>query len=445
MPPRLAVITSTDSFSEVWEQLARYAGADVEVAASVGDIRSIQGTCGVIVAAAGAEDGALTVLRELRSAEAQRHAVVVGIEKSHRLVSTLIREGASDYFAFPGDFGLCRSWLVDRVERALDRVQAEEFAADERERFDFSRLIGNSSLLRTSLRRTARVIPKGSAAVLITGETGTGKELLARAIHYNGARAGGAFVEINCTTLPEHLLEAELFGYEPGAFTDARNAKPGLFEVANGGTLFLDEIGDLSPSLQAKLLRVLEEKRVRRLGSVRMMDIDLRVVAATHVDLQQAIRDGRFRQDLYYRLNVVPIHLPALRERGDDVLLLADHFLARFCKEYEIHPPVIPEDIRRALRAHAWPGNVRELRNAIERAVLLGDGNLFVEDLFPRQSGPTPVEGVLPFPASLQEIEEAAARAMVDRCGGNKSEAAKALGISRKHLYALLRRREVVK
>jgi transcriptional regulator with PAS, ATPase and Fis domain len=330
---------------------------------------------------------------------------------------------------------------VDRVERVIDRRNAAQFVADERARFDFSKLIGSSPKLHSALRRTARVIPRGTATVLITGETGTGKELVARALHYNSARATGPFVDINCTTLPENLLEAELFGFEPGAFTDARVAKPGLFEVAHGGTLFLDEIGDLSLSLQAKLLRVLEEKRVRRLGSVREVEVDVRVVAATHVDLPEAVRDGSFRDDLYYRLNVVPIPLPALRERGDDVLMLAEHFLKRFCKQYEVPHPLVTPEIKRALRAHSWPGNIRELRNAIERAVLLGDGNLYVDDLFPEP--PTlPINGTLPFPASMRAIERAAAQAMVERCGGNKSEAAKVLEISRKHLYSLLSRTE---
>jgi len=444
MLPRVAVISASDSFSEVWPQLTRYACAKAEIAPTVGEVRSIQSVCAVIVAAGGAEENAIGILRELRSAEASRFSAVVGVETGYRMVANLLREGASEYFAFPGDLALCRSWLTDRVERFIDRQKAEQFAADERERFDFSRLIGTSAVLLSSLRRAARVIPRGAAGILITGETGTGKELLARAIHYNGGRASCAFVEINCTTLPEHLLEAELFGYEPGAFTDARIPKPGLLEVANGGTLFLDEIGDLSLPLQAKLLRVLEEKRVRRLGSVREVEIDLRIIAATHVDLPLAVRDGRFRQDLYYRLNIVPIHLPALRERGDDILLLGEHFLERFNREYEIRPaPAFTEEIRTALRSHSWPGNVRELRNAIERAVLLGDGNLFVEDLFPRHGSSALTDGVLPFPAPIREIEQAAAFAMVGRCGGNKSEAAKELGISRKHLYALLKRKGV--
>ncbi|MEX2582527.1 MAG: sigma-54 dependent transcriptional regulator [Gemmatimonadota bacterium] len=442
MSARFAIIALSDSFSDVWPQLASFAGGKLEVAGTVGEIRSLQGTCGVLVAAGGAEDTTAAVLRELRAARAP-DAVVAGTEMNYRVVAEILQAGASNYFALPCDLGLCRSWFVDRVERVVDRRNGEIFAADERERFDFSRMIGESPRLQTALRRTARVIPRGTATILITGETGTGKELVARAVHYNGSRATGPFVEINCTTLPENLLEAELFGYEPGAFTDARLAKPGLFEVADGGTLFLDEIGDLSGSLQAKLLRVLEEKRVRRLGSVRDVDIDLRIIAATHVDLPDAIREGQFREDLFYRLNVVPIKLPALRERGDDVILLAEHFLDRFSREYEIRTPPLTSEIRRALRGHAWPGNVRELRNAIERAVLLGEGNLFVDDLLPEDTIASSMQGPLPFPASMEVIQQAAARAMVDRCGGNKSEAAKALGVSRKHLYSLLNAKEV--
>jgi DNA-binding NtrC family response regulator len=440
MSARLAVIALSDSFSGVWPQLAGFAGAELELAATVSEVRSLQSTCGVIVSAGGVEDALVPLLRELRAAQAP-DAVVAGTETNYRFVASLLQAGAANYFAMPSDFGLCRSWLVDRVERVIDRRNAAIFAAEERERFDFSKLIGTSPQLRDALRRTAKVIPRGTATVLITGETGTGKELIARAVHYNSARATGPFVEINCTTLPENLLEAELFGYEPGAFTDARLSKPGLFEVANGGTLFLDEIGDLSLTLQAKLLRALEEKRVRRLGSVRELEVDVRLVAATHVDLPLAVQSGTFRHDLYYRLNVVPIRLPALRERGDDVILLAEHFLHRFCDQYDVRKPILTAEIKRALCLHPWPGNVRELRNAIERAVVLGEGELLLQDLF-IEGPPANANGALPFPASMRAIEMAAAHAMVERCGGNKSEAAKILEISRKHLYTLLEERD---
>ena len=439
--PRIAIVAPSDSFSEIWPQLARFAGATLEVASTVGEIRFMQSACGVVIAAGGREECVPPILRDLEAARAAE-AVVVGTEKDYRMVASLLQAGAADYFALPGDLGMCRSWMAERVQQVEDRRNGALFAADERERFDFSKMIGVSSDLRTALRRTARIIPKGASTILITGETGTGKDLLARAIHYNGSRATGPYVEINCTTLPENLLEAELFGYEPGAFTDARISKPGLFEMANGGTLFLDEIGDLPYPLQAKLLRVLEDRRIRRLGSLREMETDVRVVTATNVDLAAAVRKGVFREDLYYRLNVVPLHLPPLRDRGDDVLLLAEHFLERFSRQYELPLPRVTPDIKRALLSHRWPGNVRELRNSIERAVLLGDGHLFVNDLFPQELMPPEVNGAIPFPASLKAIEVAAAKAMVERCGGNKSEAAKVLGVSRKHLYALLNREE---
>lgn len=433
---RVVVISLSDSFSEFWPQLTAVMDAELEVGTKVTDIRALQSACAVIVSAGGVETDALETLQELRAAEAPDTAVA-GVETDYRVAVTMTQHGATNYFALPNDLGLCRTWLSERIEQVVDRRNAAIFAAEERKRYDFSRIIGDSPLLQAALKRTAKVIPRTTTTVLITGETGTGKELIARAIHYNGARAAGPFVEINCTTLPDNLLEAELFGYESGAFTDARSSKPGLFEVADGGTLFLDEVGDLPSMLQAKLLRALEEKRIRRLGSVREMKIDVRLVAATNVNLPAAVQSGAFRSDLYYRLNVVPITLPPLRERGDDVILLAEHFLEKFCRHYEMQKPRLPPDVKRALRSHSWPGNVRELRNAIERALVLGDGEIAVEDLL--LDGPQPPQtGMLPFPASMRAIEKAAAHAMVERCKGNKSEAAKMLEISRKHLYTLL-------
>lgn len=439
--PHIAVVLRSDSFSEMWPRLAKTAGAELEIEESVGSLPFLLSACGVIVAAGGREQEGQAVLRELIAAGAPE-AVVVGCESDYRLALTLVRAGAANYFSFPDDVGLCRSWMMERTERWHDRMSGRRFVEEERRHFDFDRLIGRSPALRAALHRASRVIPMQCSTVLIQGETGTGKELLARAIHYNSARAAGPFVEINCSAIPEQLLEAELFGHEVGAFTDARVAKPGLLEVADGGTLFLDEIGDMSEGLQAKVLRVVETREFRRLGGVRDLKVDLRIVAATHVDLTRAIREGKFREDLYYRLNVVPIELPALRHRGDDVVMIADHFIEKISREYELPRPMMTADIRRALLKHRWPGNVRELRNSIERAVLLGDGRMYVEDLFPPMARRIEEEGTLPFPAELSRIEEAAAKAMLEYCDGNKSEAAKRLGISRKHLYTLLGRGE---
>src|SRR5688572_13309555 len=219
------------------------------------------------------------------------------------------------------------------------------------------------------MQSSARRLP----AILLVGETGTGKGLLARAIHRAGPRATGPFQAINCAALPEHLVEAELFGFEPGAFTDARRAKPGLFEIAGGGTLFLDEIGLLHEPAQAKLLTALEERGVRRLGATRGEAVDVSIIAASNLDLEAAARERRFREDLYHRLAVVTLTLPPLRERGSDIVVLAEAFLERACREYGLPPKTLDTDARARLRAYPWPGNVRELVNVMERVALLTD------------------------------------------------------------------------
>jgi DNA-binding NtrC family response regulator len=300
-------------------------------------------------------------------------------------------------------------------------------------------MIGGSDALRMALVRASRVIPHGGVTVLIAGETGTGKELLARAIHYDGPRREAPFVDVNCAAIPEQLLESELFGHEKGAFTDAAAAKPGLFEVAHGGTLFLDEVGHLPLGLQGKLLRALEERTIRRVGGTRSIAVDVRIIAASHVDLVQAVKRREFREDLYYRLNVVQLELPPLRQRRDDILPLARHFLAKFAAEYAVAVPTLTPGAERALQSAPWPGNIRELRNTMERALLLGNGReLDADDVSPPAALHSPEEGVLPFPATLSEVIGAAAREMVALCGGNKSDAARRLGISRSRLQRLL-------
>ena len=436
LTPVIAVLQHGDSFARVWEEVAGAAGAELRRGSSPEEAAPLRDACAVLVVVAGREEDTADSVALARSGGAGEVAVV-GSAAEHRVAVAALRAGAVEYFALPGDVEALRSWVLEQVSRVRARAGAEELATAERDAYDFSRLVGESEKLKAALRIAARVIPRGRSTVLITGETGTGKELLAQALHYNGPRGDQPFVEVNCTALPPNLLEAELFGYEKGAFTDARAAKPGLFEAAHRGTLFLDEIGDLPLDLQGKLLRVLEERRVRRLGALRSVDVDVRIVAATNVELAEAVRKGRFREDLFFRLNVVPIHLPPLRERGSDVLMLADRFLAAFAEEYELEVAPLDEDVRAALLRHPWPGNVRELRNALERAVLLSDGRIRTEDLF-RETPTAAPAGALPFPAPLDTIERAAARAMVDRFEGNKSAAADALGISRSRLYRLL-------
>ncbi|HEX6134943.1 MAG TPA: sigma-54 dependent transcriptional regulator [Longimicrobiales bacterium] len=437
--PRLIVVQQGDSFEQLWPELAAAAAAQLTVVDAAAAAGVVPGSSACLLAVPGVEEDAPELLTALRAAGAVAVAVV-GAAAEHRLAVGAMRAGASEYFALPADVGALRAWVVEQAAANRARRRAVELAEEERRSYDFSQIVGESAGMREALRIASRIIPRGSATVLITGETGTGKEVLAQAIHYNGPRAAAPFVEVNCTALPANLLEAELFGYEKGAFTDARASKPGLFEAADGGSLFLDEIGDLPLDLQAKLLRVLEQKQVRRLGSVRSVSVDVRILAATHVDLEAAVREKRFREDLFFRLNVLPIHLPPLRERGDDILVLAERFLTAFAEEYDVPVRPLEESVRQALLTHEWPGNVRELRNALERAVLLGDGRIATADLF--RSGAATARpgaaGEIPFPATLAEIERAAALRMVERLNGNKSAAAEILGISRTRLYRLL-------
>jgi DNA-binding NtrC family response regulator len=292
--------------------------------------------------------------------------------------------------------------------------------------------------MRRVLERIDQIADTG-ANVLIRGETGTGKEVVARLVHASSQRRSGPFVAMNMAAIPEALAESELFGYEKGAFTGADRGRRGKFRAAEGGTLFLDEIGDMPKGLQGKLLRTLEERAARRGGGTRTISFDVRVIAATHVDLAAAVRRGEFREDLYFRLNVVPLELPPLRARREDILPLARHFVTRFAREYGLPEPTLTAGAERELLMRRWPGNVRELRNAVERAILLGGREqLDASDFAPESVAATDSDGGLPFPATLGTIARAAATEMLARCEGNKSEAARRLGISRPRLQRLL-------
>jgi len=284
--------------------------------------------------------------------------------------------------------------------------------------------------------------------VLIQGETGAGKELMARYLHAHSARAGGPFIEVNCSAIPEQLLESELYGHEKGAFTDAKRFKKGLVELADGGTLFLDEIGEMNSSLQAKLLRVLETRTFRRVGGHADITVDLRVVAATHRDLKRAVSEGAFREDLYFRLNVVPIEMPPLRERTEDIGILAEHFIARFCRELGRPAARLHPDALRAFIDYPWPGNVRELKNVIERVVLLEADDEILSEHLPTEIVRPPQRDEAssashPFPAGivrpLAEVEKLAIEHSLRVCEGNKTRAAQLLGISRQTLRTKLK------
>ncbi len=314
------------------------------------------------------------------------------------------------------------------------------------QQYAFDQIIGRSPAVREALSRAAKVAPT-ETTVLLTGESGTGKEIVARAIHHASARADGPFVAVNCAALPEALLESELFGHERGAFTGAERQKPGRFELAAGGTLFLDEVAELTPPVQAKLLRVLQEREFQRVGGTVTLKADVRIVAATNRDLERAVADGRFREDLFYRLNVFAVHLAPLRERGDDVLLLADHFVHTLGARMGKGEPGLSRDAREALIAHSWPGNIRELQNAVERALIVSDGSLITAGqlgITPRREVPSdeaavPAAPELPVP-SLAEAERQMVADALQKARGNKSRAAKLLGVTRSQLYTRLKR-----
>jgi DNA-binding NtrC family response regulator len=434
---RVGFVVLSDSFQATVRQLVAELGG-IAVEGRPGPGEPWPSADVTLILAGGEESAGVDLLIDSRTTSPR---LLVGGTADHRIAAAAIQNGAADFFALPGDFDLLRRRLEREAHRVESRIEAGRFAEGERQSSGFQAILGRSEALRRTLEQAARVAAHRDLTVLIGGETGTGKELLARALHYSSPRAGEPFVEVNCAAIPGTLLESELFGHERGAFTGAVAAKPGLFEMAHGGTLFLDEVATLPLELQPKLLRALESRSIRRVGGQQSRQVDVRVLAATHTDLGQAVRRGEFREDLYYRLNVVVLVLPPLRDRQEDVELLARTFVDRIAGGYGLPVPPLAPEVRAALRAYRWPGNVRELRNVIERAVVLSDpGTLRLESLGSgsADSGPGITGATLPFPAPLREVVQAAARSMLDQTGGNKSEAARRLGISRPRLQRLL-------
>ena len=432
----IAVVQLSDSFQATLSELARDLRASLVAWSPDGSGQSIPaGTSVLIVLAGGTESAALDVLDGLPEGVPR---YVVGASQDHRIAAAAVQRGARDYFALPDDLEILRRSLEREAREVEGRMAAGKFAEVERRAHGFDTILGRSPALRQSLQQAARVAEHRDVTVLIGGETGTGKELVARAIHYESPRGAEPFVEVNCAAIPANLLESELFGHEKGAFTGAASAKPGLFELAHGGTLFLDEVATLPFELQPKLLRALESREIRRVGGQQSRQVDVRVVAATHADLRTAVHQGQFREDLYYRLNVVALTLPPLRDREGDVELLAETFISRIATSYGLPVPPLTPELRAALREYRWPGNVRELRNSVERSLVLSPrGTLRLEEMGLRQDA-VRSEGALPFPATLAVLTRAAAVAMLQLTEGNKSAAARRLGISRPRLQRLL-------
>lgn len=402
----------------------------------------------------------MALLEQWKHDDLQSEFVMMTAYSSATDAVKAMKLGAADYVMKP--FDLDEMVLV--AERALERRhlknEVERQLTREKRTASLDNLIGASPALANLRSMIERIARSGARTILLRGESGTGKDLVARAIHFASPQASRPFLNITCTALPETLLESELFGHEKGAFTDAKNAKVGLFEQADGGTIFLDEIGDMPLSLQAKLLRFLESKQFRRLGGLRDLEVDVRIIAATNRDLEQAIVAGQFRSDLFYRLNVIPLEIPALRERIEDVLPLAEHFLKIFAGEMRKHIDGFTPNARDCLVRHDWPGNVRELRNCVERATLLATGTwIDVADLPQKLRGvaastanssqhstpsPTPPESATPPIAApnhlmllpekgvvFDDLQRDLLEQALVRANGNKSRAATLLGIHR--------------
>ncbi len=398
----------------------------------------------------------LDVLREIKREHPE--AIVIMITGNVQVDNTIsaLRGGAYDFIAKPLNLEELRVTLRNAIEARQLRREVAQVRKERAREFNFKQIVGESPAMKKMLSLAAKVAESEVSSVLLQGESGTGKDLVAKAIHYGSERADGPFVAINCAALPATLIESELFGYEKGAFTDAKARKEGLFEQAEGGTLLLDEIGELELSLQAKLLRVLEEGAFRRVGGLKDIPLDVRVLAASNRDLKAESEAGRFRLDLYYRLSIIQIDIPPLRERGDDVLLLSQHYIdtigARL-KRNKVHG--LAAETQEVFRKYDWPGNVRELRNVIERALILEDADKITTEylpgglLAPARPGQTPTTEavskrfVLPDEGiSLDEAELSFVRQAIQRSGGNQTRAAELLGISRDQLRYRLKKLE---
>jgi two-component system response regulator AtoC len=344
-----------------------------------------------------------------------------------------MRLGAYHYVNKPFNLEEVAILVAQALETSQLRREVRAMRSTQGKEFGLGAIVGESPAMQTAKGLLARVAASPASTVLLTGETGTGKDLAAKAIHYNSSRAARQFVNITCSALPEQLLESELFGHERGAFTDARQQKRGLFETADGGTLFLDEIGEMTLALQSKLLRFLEEKAFKRVGGLSDVRVDVRVVAATNRDLEEEVKAGKFREDLFYRLQVMPILLPPLRERRGDIPLLASFYVDRFNSEFRKKVRGLTPGALELLEQYGWPGNVRELRNAIERAMLLADRDRLEPQDFTtltRTVSPTqfklPPEGV-----NIEEVERQLLVQALERSNGNQTQAAQLLGINR--------------
>jgi two-component system response regulator AtoC len=406
----------------------------------------------------------IEVLDQLKKNGDARAVIMITADPQLDDVKAALKLGAYDFVGKPVDFDELHITIKNALEATSLRAEVQTLRGEVRREAGYDSVVGVSPKMTELMNFVRKVASSEATTILIQGESGTGKDLIAKAIHYESSRQPKPFVAINCSAIPETLMEAELFGHEKGAFTDAKQMKKGLFEAADGGTLFLDEIGELSPLLQAKLLRVLEDQVIRRVGGIKDMQVDVRVIAASNRDLEKAVRESQFRQDLYYRLAIIAIFIPPLRDRKEDILPLVDFFIDRYNRRFKKSIRGVTDETRRLLLSHNWPGNVRELKNTIERGMILEDepflrpvylpfsvgesgGRTVFERTSPSDGGQTLPNGrSLPrlyIPeggTSLEEVEHHMVELAMRQSNGNQTHAAKLLDISRDALRYKLKK-----
>ncbi len=441
MAAKLLIVDDEDSILEFLSLLFESEGFAVDTAHSTAEAqRSLAANsyalvlCDILMP----DGNGLDLLREIKAGSPSTAVVMMTAFTSTKTAIEAMRLGAYDYVSKPFDVEELKIITQKAIERAQLADENVYLRRELEQKYTFNNIIGKSSSMQSIFALVER-IARTTSTVLVHGESGTGKELIARAIHFSSPRAGRRFLSINCGALPENLLESELFGHERGAFTGAVREKKGLFQEADHGTLFLDEIGEMTPSMQVKLLRALQQKVVRKVGGNQEELVDVRVITATNQDLESRLASGEFREDLYYRINVLPIHLPPLRQRREDIPLLVDFFLQKYCRQMDLPPRQISTEAMRLLEAHDWPGNVRELENVIERSLALSHADTISTRDLPaqllgnRRSQQEMVnlpEDGLDLEAHLEEIRSQLMAQALERTGGVQTQAAELLHMS---------------